>query len=116
MRFLYVHLPFCKHKCNYCDFISDISSDEQREAYLSLLLKEAKLYESFKSEYGLLTIYFGGGTPSLLKPKDFEFLLKGFKEIFGFGDSMEITIEANPESVDKKYLRALNKLGINRIS
>ncbi|MEG0997767.1 MAG: radical SAM family heme chaperone HemW [Clostridiales bacterium] len=116
MRFLYVHLPFCKHKCNYCDFISDTSSDEQREAYLSLLLKEAKLYESFKSEYGLLTIYFGGGTPSLLKPKDFEFLLKGFKEIFGFGDSMEITIEANPESVDKKYLRALTKLGINRIS
>lgn len=116
MRFLYVHLPFCKKKCNYCDFVSEKASTETIEAYLSLLCKEAKLYEGFRSPQGLLTIFFGGGTPSLLTPKQFEVLLENFKEIFGFAESMEITVEANPESVDKKYLKSLHKLGINRIS
>ncbi|MGN1010764.1 MAG: radical SAM protein, partial [Clostridia bacterium] len=66
MRFLYVHIPFCVEKCNYCDFVSGSASPEQREAYLQLLLKEASLYKDQKPENGLLTVYFGGGTPSLL--------------------------------------------------
>ncbi|MBQ2763703.1 MAG: coproporphyrinogen III oxidase, partial [Firmicutes bacterium] len=77
MRFLYVHIPFCVEKCNYCDFVSAKASSEQREAYLQLLLKEAELYKSQAPEDGLLTIFFGGGTPSLLSVQQLEMLLKG---------------------------------------
>ena len=83
MRFLYVHIPFCVEKCNYCDFVSEKASPEQREAYLQLLLKEAALYKDQKPENGLLTIYFGGGTPSLLTVSQIELLLKGFRDLFG---------------------------------
>ena len=116
MRFLYVHIPFCVEKCNYCDFVSAKASPEQREAYLQLLLKEAELYKSQAPEDGLLTIFFGGGTPSLLSVQQLEMLLKGFKNIFGFADSMEITMEANPETVSRRYLKMLKRIGINRIS
>lgn len=116
MRFLYVHIPFCRQKCNYCDFVSHTPKPGEIDEYISLLLKEAKLYEAFKDEYGLITVYFGGGNPGLLQPKDFTRLLAEFKEIFGFADSMEITMELNPEQADTKYLKALRKAGINRIS
>lgn len=116
MRFLYVHIPFCVEKCNYCDFVSGSASPEQREAYLQLLLKEAALYKDQKSENGLLTVYFGGGTPSLLSVSQMERLLKGFQDLFGFADSMEITMEANPETVSRRYLKQLRRLGVNRIS
>lgn len=116
MRFLYVHIPFCVEKCNYCDFVSAKASPEQREAYLQLLLKEAALYKTERPEDGLLTVYFGGGTPSLLTANQLETLLKGFKDIFGFADSMEITIEANPETVSRRYLKQVRRLGVNRIS
>lgn len=116
MRFLYVHIPFCKEKCNYCDFVSAKASPEQREAYLQLLLKEAELYRNCRPADGLLTIFFGGGTPSLLSVAQLERLLGKFKDVFGFADSMEITIEANPETVSRRYLKMLRRIGVNRIS
>lgn len=116
MRHLYVHIPFCVEKCNYCNFVSFKASPEQREAYLQLLLKEASLHRALKSEKGLLTIYFGGGTPSLLCVDQLETLLNGFKDIFGFAKKMEITVEANPETVSKRYLKLIRRLGVNRIS
>ncbi len=116
MRFLYVHIPFCVEKCNYCDFVSGKASPEQREAYLQLLLKEAALYKDQRPENGLLTVYFGGGTPSLLTVNQVESLLKSFQELFGFADSMEITMEANPETVSRRYLKQLRRIGVNRIS
>lgn len=116
MRFLYVHIPFCVEKCYYCDFVSDKASPEQREAYLQLLLKEAALHKTDKSEKGLLTVYFGGGTPSLLSPDQLELLLRGFQENFGFAKKMEITLEANPETVSPRYLKRIRRIGINRLS
>lgn len=116
MRFLYVHIPFCVEKCNYCDFVSGKASPEEREAYLPLLLKEADFYREEKPEGGLLTIFFGGGTPSLLTVNQLEMLLKGFQERFGFAEQMEITLEANPETVSRRYLKQLRRLGVNRIS
>lgn len=83
---------------------------------MQLLLKEAALYRDQRPENGLLTIYFGGGTPSLLKISQFETLLHGFKDIFGFAEAMEITVEANPETTSRRYLKQLRRLGVNRIS
>lgn len=116
MRFLYVHIPFCVEKCHYCDFVSDKASPEQREAYLQLLLKEAALHREDRSEKGLLTVYFGGGTPSLLSADQLETLFSGFQDLFGFSKKMEITIEANPETVSRRYLKLIRRLGVNRIS
>ena len=75
MRSLYVHIPFCREKCNYCDFVSDKASRAQREAYLALLVREGELYRNLAPKDGLSTIFFGGGTPSLLRPEDFVGLL-----------------------------------------
>ncbi|MDO4542176.1 MAG: radical SAM family heme chaperone HemW [Bacillota bacterium] len=116
MRFLYVHIPFCRQKCNYCDFVSHCPAEGEIEEYIDLLLKEAELYKALKSEYGLVTVYFGGGNPGLLESKAYAKLLAGFKDIFGFAASMEITLEMNPEDVTEKKIRALKKLGVNRIS
>ncbi len=116
MRFLYVHLPFCRQKCNYCDFISHPPAAGEIEEYVDLLLKEAELYKDLRPENGLLTVYFGGGNPGLLGAKDFARLLEGFKDIFGFAASMEITVELNPETAEAKYLDSLRKLGVNRLS
>lgn len=116
MRYLYVHVPFCVSKCHYCDFVSDKATPEQREEYIDLLIKEAKLHRYERSEGGLLTVFFGGGTPSLLSVAQIEALLDAFEEEFGFADKMEITLEANPETVSRRYLKLLYRLGINRIS
>ncbi len=116
MRFLYVHIPFCVKKCNYCDFVSGKSSPEERRDYVELLKKEASLYKDERPEDGLLTIYFGGGTPSLLPVAQIEELLAAFKEYFGFASSMEITLEVNPESVSRRYLKQLKRTGVNRLS
>lgn len=116
MRFLYVHIPFCVEKCNYCDFVSGKTTPEEREQYIDYLLKEAELYRDEKPENGLLTVYFGGGTPSLLTVAQLDRLLTGLKDIFGFAEQMEITLEANPETVSRRYLKQLYRLGINRVS
>jgi oxygen-independent coproporphyrinogen-3 oxidase len=96
--------------------VSGKASPEQREAYLQLLLKEAALHQKEKSEKGLLTVYFGGGTPSLLSADQLEMLLTRFKELFGFSKKMEITLEANPETISRRYLKLIHRLGVNRLS
>ena len=116
MRHLYAHIPFCLGKCYYCDFVSAKASPEQREAYFKLLLREARLHQEQRSEKGLITVYFGGGTPSLLSIDQVKGLLAGFEETFGFAKKMEITMEANPETVSRRYLKLLRRLGVNRIS
>jgi oxygen-independent coproporphyrinogen-3 oxidase len=116
MRFLYVHIPFCVEKCHYCDFVSYDASLEQRETYLQSLIKEAALHREDKPEDGLLTIYFGGGTPSLLTAAHLEMLLEAFQRNFGFAKRMEITLEANPETVSLRYLKNIRGLDINRLS
>lgn len=104
----YIHIPFCKSKCHYCSFVSFDSIELKRE-YLDALKKQ--IVEEYKNEE-LNTIYFGGGTPSLLTVDDFAELMSLFK----LENDAEITVEVNPDSVDLEYLTGLRNLGVNRLS
>ena len=105
---VYIHIPFCEKKCNYCAFCS-FNALNYKEKYISALLKEIKFH--YKNNL-LKTIYFGGGTPSLLDVCDIEKLLN----CFNFDKNTEITLEANPNSLDKNKLEAYKSMGINRLS
>ncbi|MBR6099486.1 radical SAM family heme chaperone HemW [bacterium] len=105
---VYIHIPFCRRKCNYCSFIS-FSSIDKKEQYLDALKKE--IQSKYKNEK-LKTLYFGGGTPSLLEASDFSDIIS----LFDVDNSTEITTELNPENLTKEYLKNLKKCGINRIS
>lgn len=104
----YIHIPFCTSKCNYCSFVS-FERLELKEQYLYALISQIKA--EYKDEK-LNTIYFGGGTPSLLTIDEFDKLLK----LFTFEKDAEITVEVNPDSIDLNYLKGLKNLGINRLS
>lgn len=107
---VYIHVPFCLSKCNYCSFVSFEGVIEQhKESYIKALKDEIGYY--YKKE-PLKTLYFGGGTPSLLETSDFQEILSCFE----FQQNAEITVEVNPETVDLKYFEQLKELGINRIS
>lgn len=105
---VYIHIPFCKSKCNYCSFVS-FTKLELKERYLVAL--RAQIRAEYKGE-NLKTLYFGGGTPSLLTIEEIESILKLFK----FDSNAEITVEVNPDSVDFEFLQGLFKLGVNRLS
>ena len=104
----YIHIPFCKSKCKYCSFIS-YPNIEEKEQYLAVLEKEIRY---FYNNEKLKTLYFGGGTPSVLSIKELEKLLNLFK----FDKNTEITLELNPENITNEYLKNLKELGINRLS
>lgn len=104
----YIHIPFCKSKCHYCSFISYCNLDSEKD-YLKSLAKEI-IY--FYENEPLNTLYFGGGTPSLLSVAELENIIR----IFRFVDNPEITVELNPEDVCYDYMRGLYDLGVNRIS
>lgn len=109
----YIHIPFCENKCNYCDFTSFKISGNEDSKYVDYLLKEISLY---KKKYDLSvkqnTIYFGGGTPSLLSNND----LKRILSEFNYDETTEITIEINPKTTNKLKLKSYRELGINRLS
>ena len=115
---LYIHVPFCRTKCLYCDFCSFVSRDEEtREAYVCALLEEIRARET--KEYLVDTIYFGGGTPSLLTVEQIGRILSAIRENFVICDNVEITLECNPVthlSDGKEYFGDLRKLGVNRLS
>lgn len=115
---LYIHIPFCSTKCLYCDFCSFVSRDEnERERYVKSLLNEI---ESRKTkEYIVDTVYFGGGTPSLLSSEQIGRILSSVKEHFILDDCAEITLECNPMTHlndGEEYFSALRLLGVNRLS
>lgn len=97
---VYVHIPFCKKKCVYCDFYSVASEDF--EEYLSLVFEEIELYRDVLKESEIETVYFGGGTPSLVPPSFLEKILEKLKEVSKKFSPLETTIEVNPESVDRE--------------
>lgn len=105
---IYIHIPFCVKKCGYCDFLSFRSTKEQRDRYVNKLIDEIGLYPKLKYD----TIYFGGGTPSILEPYQVEKILKELD----FDDNTEITLEVNPKTVDTEKLKHLKEIGINRLS
>ena len=104
----YIHIPFCLSKCRYCSFVS-FDTVSKKTGYLYSLLKEIDYY--YQGEL-LDTLYFGGGTPSLMTVDELNKILKKFN----YDESTEITIEVNPDSVDKEYLKGLKEIGFNRLS
>ncbi|HMU43766.1 MAG TPA: radical SAM family heme chaperone HemW [Ignavibacteriaceae bacterium] len=113
---LYVHIPFCDHKCIYCDFYSIITKDNF-DAFLDSLKKEILFYSTkYSAGRTFSSIFFGGGTPSLMSAKYIGEIISSLKENFSVNDDAEITLETNPGTVDKNKFKDFHKEGINRIS
>jgi len=109
---IYLHIPFCQHRCGYCDFNTYAGLDDLIPAYTRALVAEIRSLPSLPVH----TIYFGGGTPSLLPPPLIERLLHALRDAFDLHPNTEITLEANPGTLSKSYLNALRSTGINRLS
>lgn len=112
---LYLHIPFCKHRCAYCDFNTYTSLMDLREAYADALVAEmAQVAGNMRRPAH--TIFFGGGTPSLMSPASMQRILDGMRTYFALAPDAEVTMEANPGTVDLDYLTAVRQAGINRLS
>lgn len=113
---IYVHIPFCKKKCDYCDFISYSSKNSFIEEYVEQLKKEIILNKEKANNYFITTIYIGGGTPSFINSSFIAQILKVVKENYNVNQNAEITIEVNPGTVTLEKLEEYKKTGINRLS
>jgi oxygen-independent coproporphyrinogen-3 oxidase len=114
---LYIHVPFCRSRCHYCTFHSQAFNQVTFAWYHKLLLDEIKLWGARLKKPLLRTVYFGGGTPSLIPLTQLQQILQGLDKAFTFGPAMEVTLEANPDSAtDVSYFRALLSMGVNRLS
>lgn len=113
---LYIHVPFCVKKCNYCDFYSLADTPEKMDAYCKAVTAHIKEAGSFCGKYIVDSVYIGGGTPTLLGGRRLSALLKACHNAFTFAKNVEITMEANPGTVDNKLLKKLFKSGVNRLS
>ncbi|MFN3598797.1 MAG: radical SAM family heme chaperone HemW [Aquificaceae bacterium] len=111
---IYLHIPFCSYKCPYCDFLSFVEPQASHEEYLQLLLKELDLYKDL--DFSLKTLYFGGGTPSLIKPKLYEDFIRKLSKGIDLSCLEEISLEANPENYSFEEYKQLKGMGFNRIS
>ncbi|MCI7812511.1 MAG: radical SAM family heme chaperone HemW [Lachnospiraceae bacterium] len=112
---IYLHIPFCVRKCRYCDFLSFPSNRGEREAYVKKMAEEIRSF-SQKEKWAVTTIFFGGGTPSILEGNEIAFLMDTIREEFDLKEGTEISIECNPGTVDTKKLNAYREAGVNRIS
>lgn len=133
---LYIHIPFCVRKCHYCDFLSAPSDEATRERYVQALCREIISYKEMAAEYRVCTVFFGGGTPTLLNPEQFERIIGVIRETF-FADgneradkgrpesldsetkqkeNIEFTVECNPGTLTEELLSCLKQLGVNRLS
>ncbi len=119
---LYIHIPFCQKKCDYCDFISGPSTREQRQHYYESLKRELYCYQDNPrypiEDYQVKTIFFGGGTPTIMEEDHIAGIMETIFKVFSCGqkEEMEITIEANPGTLSLKKLKTYQKAGINRLS
>lgn len=113
---LYLHLPFCLKRCNYCDFLSHTLAEvqEQAAAYPEALRQEMRMYRAYAGE--LASVYFGGGTPTVLPAAELCSLLDYIGRTFALAPNAEITVECNPATVDAAYLAELKAAGFNRLS
>lgn len=112
---LYIHIPFCKRKCAYCDFVSYPGCETEMDHYIDNVTGEARLYADALFSRQVDTVFIGGGTPSLLRPEQFVKLVEGLKANCNW-DPVEFTVEANPETLDAAKLAAYADCGVNRIS
>ena len=115
MAGIYIHIPFCKKLCFYCDFYHVVSVNDN-SAFIDALLKEASLRKDYLENEPVSTIYLGGGTPSVFSIKELETILNTLYKLFKVTDDCEITIELNPDDVQSGYLEGLKSHNINRIS
>lgn len=115
MAGIYIHIPFCLSKCAYCGFYS-IPSQKCKAEFLESLRREMVLRKDYLHGETVETIYFGGGTPSILKVEEIENLLDLIKEQYDVEADPEITLEANPDTLSMAYLQGLRNLGVNRLS
>ena len=114
MAGIYIHTPFCKSKCAYCNFFS-LASESKINDYVEALKKEIVLRKNYLGET-VKTIYFGGGTPSLLSVKNIEEILDLLNKNYEIISSPEITLEINPDTIDREKMSSLKQMGINRMS
>nr|WP_300095808.1 radical SAM family heme chaperone HemW [Sedimentibacter sp.] len=114
---LYIHVPFCKKKCNYCDFYSVKWDDDWENKYSEAVLDEIKDYkEMLENKYKVDTIYFGGGTPTIINPANLKRILDIIRTLTDVDENAEISMEANPNTLTDENLRQYKEIGINRLS
>lgn len=113
---LYVHVPFCRVRCPYCDFATAPYTARSATRYLQALLKEAERARGLLGSARFETLFFGGGTPSRLEPSDFLALAHGLSDRLDLSRVVEATLEANPEDVDEAHLEAWRQAGVTRLS
>ena len=115
MRGLYVHVPYCTARCGYCDFNTYVAPADERAGYPALAMLEIER-AACAWPGPVDTVFFGGGTPTLLAPRELAAILKAIDDQFGLAPGAEVTTEANPESVDLAALSALREAGFTRVS
>lgn len=115
MAGIYLHIPFCKQACNYCNF-HFITSLHYRKQLIEAIIKETELQKDFLQGEPVATIYFGGGTPSLLSAEECRLILENIRKLFSIEANAEITLEANPDDITKEKLQVWKDVGINRLS
>ncbi|MBR1442461.1 MAG: radical SAM protein, partial [Firmicutes bacterium] len=112
---VYIHIPFCRSKCNYCDFTSFAHREDKYKDYKTELIKEINEFNNERN-YTVTSIFIGGGTPSVLPASYIEEILEAVYKKFNMADNAEITIEANPESITAEKAFVYKNIGINRVS
>lgn len=112
---IYIHIPFCAKKCNYCDFLSFPAAKEMQETYVDTLLKEIEVAKD-RETYRVSTVFFGGGTPSILPAEDIARILDKLRDNFLIAPDAEISVECNPGTVTLSKLTTYKDAGINRLS
>src|SRR5688572_26405769 len=115
MAGIYIHIPFCKQACHYCDFHFS-TNQETRAELVQSIIKEIKIQQDYLGGEIIRTIYFGGGTPSMLDVRELELTLEAIRTSQNVMEAAEITLEANPDDVSLSKLKELSLLGINRLS
>jgi oxygen-independent coproporphyrinogen-3 oxidase len=115
MAGLYIHIPFCRKLCHYCDFYHIVSTGNA-DAFYSALMQEASLRKDYANNEPISTIYIGGGTPSVFPVKNIDAIMVHLRHLFSIEENAEVTIEMNPDDVTPEYLEGLKKTGINRVS
>jgi putative oxygen-independent coproporphyrinogen III oxidase len=115
MAGIYIHIPFCKKLCSYCDFYHIITSSDN-QTFINALIKEAAIRKEYLGSEIISTIYFGGGTPSVLSLNEISNVLNTIKALYKIEENCEITIEVNPDDINREFLLGLKELNVDRIS
>ena len=116
MAGIYIHIPFCKQKCSYCDFHFSTTFHEYRQKMTNSIALEIEIRKDYLNNQKLNTIYFGGGTPSLLSEEELQRIIKAVHSNFEVNDGVEVTLEANPDDISESTLEVWKRAGVNRLS